>query len=44
MAMALPGGGELKLSHLELSLLGAGLAAGAVLLAWFARGVQARPV
>jgi TRAP transporter 4TM/12TM fusion protein len=44
MAMALPGGGELNLSHLELSMLGAGLAASAVLLAWFARNARARPV
>jgi TRAP transporter 4TM/12TM fusion protein len=43
MAMALPGGGELGLSHLELSLLGAGLAGSAVLLAWFARSAHARP-
>jgi len=34
--MALPGGGELALSHLDLSLLGASLAGAAVLLAWFA--------
>ena len=36
MTMALPGGGELALSHLDLSLLGASLAGAAVLLAWFA--------
>jgi TRAP transporter 4TM/12TM fusion protein len=43
MTMALPGGGELALSHLDLSLLGAGLAGAAVLLAWFARHADTRP-
>jgi TRAP-type uncharacterized transport system fused permease subunit len=40
MAMALPGGGDLELSHLGLSVLGAGLAGSAVLLAWFARSAN----
>jgi TRAP-type uncharacterized transport system fused permease subunit len=44
MAMALPGGGELGLSHLQLSVLGISLAALAILLAWFARSAQTRPV
>ena len=44
MAMALPGGGGLELSHLGLSILGASLAGSAVLLAWFARSADARPV
>jgi len=42
MAMALPGGGELELSHVQLSALGAALAAGAVVLAWLARSTQTR--
>lgn len=42
MAMALPGGGELGLSHLDLSVLGAALASSAVLLAWFARSTDPR--
>jgi TRAP-type uncharacterized transport system fused permease subunit len=44
MAMALPGGGGLALSHLGLAVLGAGLAGSAVLLAWFARSADGRPV
>ena len=40
MAMALPGGGELELSHLQLSVLGMSLAAVAVLVAWFARSAS----
>ncbi len=42
LAMALPGGGQLELSHLQLSLVGAGLAAAAVLLVWVARREPAR--
>jgi len=34
LAMALPGGGELELSHLQLSLMGAVLAVAGALLAW----------
>jgi len=44
MAMALPGGGELELSHVQLSALGAALAAGAVVVAWLARSTQTRTV
>jgi len=44
MAMALPGGGGLELSHLGLSVLGAGLAGSGVLLAWFARSADKRLV
>lgn len=42
VAMALPGGGELGLSHIGLSVMGAGLAGSAVLLAWFARSADPR--
>ena len=44
MAMALPGGGDLELSHLGLSVLGGGLAGSAVLLAWFARSTRPRKI
>ncbi len=43
MAMALPGGGELELSHLQLSLLGVGLAGGGLLVAWLARNARQPP-
>lgn len=42
MAMALPGGGELGLSHVQLAGLGIALAAGAVLIALASRRVAAR--
>jgi len=37
LAMALPGGGELELSHLQLSIAGLGLAGAALVLASVAR-------
>ena len=37
MAMALPGGGELELSHLQLSLLGVALGGAGAALAWLNR-------
>ncbi|MEO7854601.1 MAG: TRAP transporter large permease subunit [Rubrivivax sp.] len=37
VAMALPGGGDLGLSHLQLSLIAMGLAAAGALLAWLHR-------
>ncbi len=42
MAMALPGGGKLGLSHLELAVLGIALAVGAVLVALASRRPAAR--
>jgi len=42
MAMAMPGGGELGLSHLQLSLLGLGLAFGGWALAWISRAAARR--
>jgi len=41
MMMALPGGGELELSHLQLSLIGLGVAGAGMLLARFANGRSA---
>ncbi len=45
VAMALPGGGDLGLSHWQLSLIATGLAAAGALLAWLhRRGAAAVPV
>jgi len=41
LTMALPGGGELELSHLQLSIAGLGLAGGALALASIARRFKA---
>jgi TRAP transporter 4TM/12TM fusion protein len=43
LTMALPGGGELELSHLQLSLVGLGLAGAAVVLATVARRFKGAP-
>ena len=40
LAMALPGGGELELSHLQLSLVGLALAAAGAGLVWAMRRVR----
>jgi TRAP transporter 4TM/12TM fusion protein len=43
LTMALPGGGELELSHLQLSIVGLGLAGAAVVLATVARRFKGAP-
>jgi TRAP transporter 4TM/12TM fusion protein len=43
LTMALPGGGELDLSHLQLSIVGLGLAGAAVVLATVARRFKGAP-